>query len=106
MLRGSLPDFSNYYVACHKMQPSAGQGATNAMQDAVILANCLYDLRSNSIEDITKALKSYKDQRYPRAKAQFDFSQKMGHVMYGHIWSEVSTKTWEGEEEEREGTLH
>ncbi|KAF9945891.1 hypothetical protein BGZ65_010252, partial [Modicella reniformis] len=30
--------------AVHKMQPSAGQGAVNAMEDAVILANCLYDL--------------------------------------------------------------
>ena len=45
------------------MMPSAGQGACNAMQDAVILANCLFDLESGAIEDITYAFKSYKNQR-------------------------------------------
>ncbi|KAF9345400.1 hypothetical protein BGX26_003168 [Mortierella sp. AD094] len=30
--------------ACHKFLPSAGQGAVNAMQDAVILANCIYEM--------------------------------------------------------------
>ncbi|KAG0049271.1 hypothetical protein BGZ83_005912 [Gryganskiella cystojenkinii] len=74
--------------ACHKMMPSAGQGATNAMQDSVILANCLFDLRSNSIEHITEAMKSYKEQRYPHAKNQFEISQKLGKMMYGHKLTE------------------
>ncbi|KAG0049038.1 hypothetical protein BGZ83_006114 [Gryganskiella cystojenkinii] len=39
-------------------------------------------------EDITMALQSYKDQRYWRAKAQFDLSQKLGKVMYGHKLTE------------------
>lgn len=47
------------------MLPSGGQGATNAMQDAVILANCIYDLQSNSPKHITEAFKSYKEQRWP-----------------------------------------
>lgn len=39
-------------------------GAVNAMQDAVILANCLYDLKDNTQKSITAAFKSYYDQRY------------------------------------------
>ncbi|GJJ74444.1 hypothetical protein EMPS_06802 [Entomortierella parvispora] len=74
--------------ACHKMMPSAGQGACNAMQDAVILANCLFDLQSGSIEDITAAFKSYKNQRYPQASAQFKISQQVGKIFYGHSFTE------------------
>ncbi|KAF9963801.1 hypothetical protein BGZ65_011257 [Modicella reniformis] len=72
------------------LQPviSGGQGATNAMQDAVILANCLYDLKSNSPKYITKAFKSYKEQRYPHAKYQMDKSKTMGKVLYGQTLSE------------------
>ncbi|KAI1299078.1 hypothetical protein EDD11_006498 [Mortierella claussenii] len=74
--------------ACHKMLPSGGQGATNAMQDAVILANCLYEMNSSSAKHITKAFKSYKDQRYPHAKYQMDKSKTMGKILYGQTWSE------------------
>ncbi|KAF9208122.1 hypothetical protein BGZ49_009746 [Haplosporangium sp. Z 27] len=65
-----------------------GDGATNAMQDAVILANCLYDLKSNSPEHITQAFASYKEQRYPQAKYQMDKSKNMGRILYGQTWSE------------------
>ncbi|KAI8346519.1 hypothetical protein B0O80DRAFT_503426 [Mortierella sp. GBAus27b] len=74
--------------ACHKMLPSGGQGATNAMQDAVILANCIYDLQSNSPKHITEAFKSYKEQRYPHAKYQMDKSKTMGRVLYGQTMSD------------------
>ncbi|KAK3825579.1 MAG: hypothetical protein J3Q66DRAFT_328072 [Benniella sp.] len=69
--------------ACHKMLPSGGQGAVNALQDAVILANCLYDLESKSSNHITEAFKSYKEQRYPHAKYQMDKSRALGKVSYG-----------------------
>lgn len=56
--------------ACHKMLPTSGQGAMNAMQDAVILANCIYDLEDLRPESLTAAFQDYKEQRYSHAKKQ------------------------------------
>ncbi|KAG0368629.1 hypothetical protein BGX24_002746 [Mortierella sp. AD032] len=47
-----------------------GDGGLNAMQDAVILANSIYDLVDLRPECITAAFRDYKDQRYPHAKRQ------------------------------------
>ncbi|KAG0320773.1 hypothetical protein BGZ99_004315 [Dissophora globulifera] len=70
--------------AAHKMLPSAGQGAVNAMQDAVILASCLYDIALNpTAENIDSAFQSYKAQRYPHVKFQFDSSKLMAKVIFG-----------------------
>ncbi|KAG0217445.1 hypothetical protein BGX31_000246 [Mortierella sp. GBA43] len=73
--------------ACHKMQPSAGQGAVNAMEDAVILANCLYDISGGkepvTPDTITAAFKDYKQQRYPHAKYQVENSQEMAKLLNG-----------------------
>ncbi|KAF9581480.1 hypothetical protein BGW38_001481 [Lunasporangiospora selenospora] len=63
-----------------------GDGAVNAMQDAVILANCLYDLESVSPESVEAALKDYRDQRYPHVKYQFDASNTNAKVIYGQTW--------------------
>ncbi|KAG0044373.1 hypothetical protein BGZ83_010408 [Gryganskiella cystojenkinii] len=74
--------------ACHKMLPSAGQGAVNAMQDAVVLASCLYDLKDNSVPSLTKVFQSYYDQRYPQAKGQYENSQVTAKLMSGQRWHE------------------
>ncbi|KAG0317925.1 hypothetical protein BGZ99_005955 [Dissophora globulifera] len=60
-----------------------GDGAINAMQDAVIVANCLYDMKSTSGRDIELALQDYKAQRYPHAKKQVHISALVGKVLYG-----------------------
>ncbi|GJJ72153.1 hypothetical protein EMPS_04510 [Entomortierella parvispora] len=78
--------------ACHKMLPSAGLGAVCAMQDAVILANCLYDLKSNSQEDVTVAFQSYYDQRYPQTKLAYDASMARAKLMKGQRWHEKLTR--------------
>jgi len=60
----------------------------NALQDAVVLANCLYDMRSTSIEDITRALEEYREQRFEHVKTQYEASQWNAKVLYGHVsWS-------------------
>ncbi|KAG0296749.1 hypothetical protein BGZ96_008609 [Linnemannia gamsii] len=69
--------------ACHKLLPSAGQGAVNAMQDAAILANCLYDLESRRRKDITAAFQDYKEQRYKHVKHHFDASVIQGRILFG-----------------------
>ncbi|KAF9177802.1 hypothetical protein BGZ49_005494, partial [Haplosporangium sp. Z 27] len=34
--------------ACHKLHPAGGQGGRNAIDDAVVIANCLYFLKDSS----------------------------------------------------------
>ncbi|KAG0307293.1 hypothetical protein BGZ98_000633 [Dissophora globulifera] len=69
--------------AAHKLLPSAGQGAVNALQDSVILANCLYDLRSLSTKDVTAAFNDYHEQRRPFVTYQFNASRMQAKVMFG-----------------------
>ncbi|KAG0096095.1 hypothetical protein BGZ93_005008 [Podila epicladia] len=88
-----LPSNSPYFVistsryangaAVHKMQPSAGQGAVSAMQDAVILVNCLYDIERAIHVNIKTALADYRAQRYKHAEFQVKFGKKMAKIMFG-----------------------
>ncbi|KAK3809181.1 MAG: hypothetical protein J3Q66DRAFT_391538 [Benniella sp.] len=72
--------------ACHKMYPSAGLGAVSAIQDAVVLANCIYELSNNpSVDEISKAFHLYKSERYPHAKAAFDTSHRLAGLV-GQSW--------------------
>ncbi|KAF9980692.1 hypothetical protein BGZ75_008149 [Mortierella antarctica] len=74
--------------ACHKMLPGAGQGAINAMQDAVILSNCLYDLPDKSAKSIHAAFKDYFEQRYCHTKKIYEFSAIISSVLAGQTWKE------------------
>ncbi|KAG0311395.1 hypothetical protein BGZ97_011900 [Linnemannia gamsii] len=76
--------------AAHKLLPSTGQGAVNAMQDAVILANCLYDIKPTSFENIKIALNEYRDQRFELVKAQYATSHFVAKLQYGHtMWERI-----------------
>ncbi|KAF9089813.1 hypothetical protein BGX27_002390 [Mortierella sp. AM989] len=70
----------------HLFLPGAGQGAVMAMKDAVILANCLYNMEDYSAENVTGAFNSYYKQRYADAKAQFKDSVFMSKIMFGQKW--------------------
>ncbi|KAF9584215.1 hypothetical protein BGW38_007208 [Lunasporangiospora selenospora] len=70
-----------------------GDGAVNAMQDAVILANCLYDLEDTSVRSLTAAFKEYRDQRFHHVKYQFDVSQTMAKVLFGQTWLDRTIRT-------------
>ncbi|KAF9966296.1 hypothetical protein BGZ70_002743 [Mortierella alpina] len=56
-------------------------GYIKAMQDAVILTNCLYDLEAWSTHDISAAFAEYKDQRYHHAKYHFEISKTNAQIM-------------------------
>ncbi|KAF9147709.1 hypothetical protein BGX20_006580, partial [Mortierella sp. AD010] len=58
----------------HKMNPSGGLGAQVAIGDADVLANYINTLSSVDSEDVENALKAYKIERYPVAKASVDSS--------------------------------
>ncbi|KAG0234132.1 hypothetical protein BGW42_006872 [Actinomortierella wolfii] len=53
----------------HKLVPWGGQGATQAMLDAIDLANVLHELPNNSPAAITRAFKAFFDHRFPDSRA-------------------------------------
>ncbi|KAF9354701.1 hypothetical protein BGX26_007464 [Mortierella sp. AD094] len=79
--------------ACHKMLPSGGQGAVNAMQDAVVLANCLFSMADSSTESINAAFKEYYKQRFHRADAEIARSRALAKTTMEKIIRQVSLKT-------------
>ncbi|KAG0000624.1 hypothetical protein BGZ79_005723 [Entomortierella chlamydospora] len=74
--------------ACHKFHPAGAQGAMNAIFDAVILANGLYNMNDTSDKSITTAFEYYSSQRYHRTEAGFNESVAMAKIMNGQKWSE------------------
>ncbi|KAG0250191.1 hypothetical protein DFQ27_009517, partial [Actinomortierella ambigua] len=72
--------------AAHKMLPDGGQGAVNAMQDAVVLANRIYDMSDNSVKETEAAFSAYREERYPHAKASVESSNEFGKVFNGQSW--------------------
>ncbi|KAF9929492.1 hypothetical protein FBU30_001506 [Linnemannia zychae] len=70
--------------AAHKLLPSSGAGAVNAMQDAVLLANHIYDIKPTSFENIKTALKEYKQERFDAVKDQYPQSYMGAKLLYGH----------------------
>ncbi|KAF9418185.1 hypothetical protein BGZ76_004436 [Entomortierella beljakovae] len=82
--------------ACHRvkiyktydlMSPSAGRGAINAMLDAIILANELYEIADRATgENITHAFQEYYKERYPAAKADLQLSQQTSKILGGQSW--------------------
>jgi 2-polyprenyl-6-methoxyphenol hydroxylase-like FAD-dependent oxidoreductase len=57
--------------AAHPMSPAVGQGASLAVEDAVVLAKCLRDH-----DDVTEALAEYSAVRAPRAAAVVGLSRQ------------------------------
>ncbi|KAG0282527.1 hypothetical protein BGZ96_000381 [Linnemannia gamsii] len=58
--------------ACHKLNPSGGVGATNAMHDAIVLANYIHALPHHPIADeIESALTSYQAERIEWVEKDF-----------------------------------
>jgi len=63
-------------------------GAVNAIQDAVILANCLYDIEDKSVKSLHAAFQSYYEQRYEVAKKAYNMSEVISKVMAGLTWQD------------------
>ncbi|KAG9071759.1 hypothetical protein KI688_005975 [Linnemannia hyalina] len=74
--------------ACHKMLPNSGRGAVNAMLDAVVLTNALYEkvVLSASVENVQEAFEEYYKERYPHAVAEIERSKRMARVVAGQTW--------------------
>jgi FAD-dependent urate hydroxylase len=61
--------------AAHPMTPNTGQGAAQAIEDAVVLADCLSRFRTNE-----GALRAYEAIRSPRTRMITNLSHQMGSV--------------------------
>jgi 2-polyprenyl-6-methoxyphenol hydroxylase-like FAD-dependent oxidoreductase len=61
--------------AAHPMTPNLGQGACQAIEDAVVLAN---NLRES--QDTASALRAYEAQRIPRATRIVNHSRRIGRI--------------------------
>lgn len=68
-------------------------GAVAAMQDAVILVNCIYDIENVTHENIKAALADYRAQRYEPAASQVKVSRTLGKLMYGQV-SAIFVQNW------------
>ncbi|KAG0376822.1 hypothetical protein BGX24_007165 [Mortierella sp. AD032] len=76
--------------AAHKLLPSSGAGAVNALQDAVILANHIYDIEHTNLGDIKTALKEYKEGRFDIVKEQYPQSHISAKLIFGHtLWERI-----------------
>ncbi|KAF9926501.1 hypothetical protein FBU30_003940 [Linnemannia zychae] len=73
--------------ACHKFTPAGGVGATNAMHDAVVLANWIHALPDNATtSEIKQAFQAYQDERMPwiqeafKNSRAFQVTNSKGHI--------------------------
>ncbi|KAG0373018.1 hypothetical protein BGX24_012273 [Mortierella sp. AD032] len=86
--------------ACHKLNPSAGQGAVTAIHDAISLANLIYTLDSTSQKDITRIFNLYKAERYPIVLEAFKssefLSKRIERTLMGILarWMSRHTPLW------------
>ncbi|KAF9995003.1 hypothetical protein BGZ65_009362, partial [Modicella reniformis] len=69
-----------------------GLGAVDAMQDAVVLANCIYNMRDTRPENITAAFKDYYRERYNHADKHFHQSSMRTKAWFGQTWSERAVR--------------
>jgi len=63
------------------------------MQDAVILANCLFDTPDKSKKSVEACFQSYYRQRYEHAKVNYDASLVLSKVMCGLTWKDRLIRT-------------
>ncbi|KAK3827971.1 MAG: hypothetical protein J3Q66DRAFT_6741 [Benniella sp.] len=73
--------------AAHKMLPGSGRGAAAALQDAVVLANCIYFMPDHSSKSVTEAFQEYHRQRYPQIQEIYKESISMSQFVFGQTWS-------------------
>ncbi|KAG0236505.1 hypothetical protein BGW42_003411 [Actinomortierella wolfii] len=67
--------------ACHKMIPSTGQGANQAIIDCVVLANLIHELPSKDLKALNRAFARYFEIRGETTKEVIANSKTLGHVV-------------------------
>ncbi|KAF9398168.1 hypothetical protein BGZ76_008208, partial [Entomortierella beljakovae] len=65
------------------LHPAGGIGAANAIQDAIVLANCIYAMKDNTEKSIHAAFSNYYEQRYKYAEIAYHSSADMSKILNG-----------------------
>ncbi|KAF8937996.1 hypothetical protein BGZ47_008763 [Haplosporangium gracile] len=73
--------------------PSSVAGAVNAMVNAVVLANHIYDIKPTNFENIKTALSGYKEERFEAAKDLYPQSYMSVKLLYGHALKRGTMET-------------
>ncbi|KAF9425974.1 hypothetical protein BGZ94_007066, partial [Podila epigama] len=67
--------------ACHKMHPAAGQGAVNAMQDAIVLSNVISSAKTKEVKELESLFKAYRAERRPLAQESYNMSRTLSKTI-------------------------
>ncbi|KAF9307195.1 hypothetical protein BGZ74_009901 [Mortierella antarctica] len=78
--------------ACHKMLPNSGRGGVNAILDAVVLANAIYEMEDSSSANLQAAFQQYYDERFPLAEADFYASRQAARLFAGQTWKDKALR--------------
>ncbi|KAG0376746.1 hypothetical protein BGX24_007292 [Mortierella sp. AD032] len=57
----------------------------DALQDAVVLANCLYGMKGLTPDNINEALGTFRQERFGRVKSQYKSSRTSAQLLYGQV---------------------
>ncbi|KAF9335153.1 hypothetical protein BG006_000754 [Podila minutissima] len=71
------------------MHPAAGQGAVNAMQDAIVLANMISSLGTKDVKDIENIFKAYRAERRPLARDSYKMSQTLSKTIEKSLYGAI-----------------
>ncbi|KAF9206897.1 hypothetical protein CPC16_010921 [Podila verticillata] len=67
--------------AVHKFASFSGQGAEQAILDAICLVNLLHKLNTYELHEITKAFEAYQEERLPVTKAAVQVSGQVANLL-------------------------
>ncbi|KAG0017929.1 hypothetical protein BGZ81_010466 [Podila clonocystis] len=65
-----------------------GDGAVSAIEDAIVLVNCIYEIENVTYENIQAALADYRAQRFSHAEFQVGLAKTFAKIMFGQTWTE------------------
>lgn len=65
-----------------------------AIQDAVALANSLYDIKCQSYQGVKEALQEFRDERYSKVKDQYEASKLNAKLLYGKVKNITTSQTY------------
>ncbi|KAI7816519.1 hypothetical protein BC939DRAFT_468811 [Gamsiella multidivaricata] len=69
-------------IACHKIVPFFGQGASQAILDCACLVNMLNELQSFAVQDLANVFEKYVDMRSETARVASDSSREFADLIY------------------------
>lgn len=64
-------------------------GAVSAIEDAIVLVNCIYDIEDVTYENIQAALSDFRAQRFSHAELQVNLGKTFTKIMFGQVGRDI-----------------